>query len=230
MDENCVRRRMRRHYLPVGNPLECAAQPAQAHANNHMVGYKRALLTSNNMTKSRHSLRPSTPSIELSLRELRTEPGIYAYDGWKNVSIGVWVGQATLPAVQRLLEMCNEQERAHPDGRSSVVFVLDQLPGPLPEAQRAMAEVYSSEGLTCAAVILEGTGFWASGIRGMASNLLRTSSGTLALNVFTSIDEAVSWLPPIHQSRTGVALPADDFRRALAYVREKGAARARAAR
>jgi hypothetical protein len=93
-----------------------------------------------------------------------------------------------------------------------------------------MAEVYDSEGLACASVILEGTGFWASGIRGMTTNVHRTSSGSLTLHVNTSIEETVAWLPPIHQNRTGVALPADDFRRALTYVREQGAARARAGR
>jgi hypothetical protein len=158
---------------------------------------------------------------------VRTERGVYAYDSWKNLSIGVWVGQATLPAVRRLHQMSIELSRSHPLGRSSVVFVLDQLPAPTPEAQQEMQHVYDSEGLACASIVLEGSGFWASGIRGMTSSVHRASAGSVVLRVSTSIEEVVAWLPAVHLQRTGVALGGEEFRQALISVREKGAARAR---
>jgi len=183
------------------------------------------------MATIRHSTRPatSTDSSILTL-ELRTEPGVYAYDLWQNISIGVYVGQATLTAVRRLNDMSREMSQRYPDGRSSVVFVLDQLLGPTPEAQVEMKRVVESEGLACMCIVIEGTGFWASGIRSMANNVKREVTTGVQHRVFTTIDEVVTWMPPLHRDMTGVVLDPSEFRRALASVRQKGAVRALAAK
>jgi len=159
--------------------------------------------------------------------ELVTQPGVCAYDGWMNVSIGVWVGQATLPAVRRVLRMSSEQAQRYPQGRSSVIFVLDQLQAPTPEAQEELKKFYGTDGFAGFAIVVEGTGFWASGIRSMANNAQRTASSGVVQRVSTTIDEVVSWLPALHVARTGVTLPPDEFRRNLISAREHCARRAR---
>lgn len=175
------------------------------------------------MAKLRNSI-PS-PSFERPI-ELVTQPGVCAYDSWMNVSIGVWVGQSTLPAVRRVLRMSNEQSERFPQGRSSVIFVLDQLPAPTPEAQDEAKKFYGKDGFACFGIVVEGTGFWASGIRSMANNAQRTATKGVVQLVSTSIEEVVSWLPAPHLARTGVTLPPDEFRRALLASRERCATRA----
>lgn len=160
------------------------------------------------------------------MRELRVVPDVFAYYAWKNVTIGVYVGQLTVPAVHRLLDMSSEIARAYPSGRSSVVFVLDQLPGPTLEAQKEMKRIYEIEGLKCTATILEGTGFWASAIRSMTANLHRAADTGMTVRVNTSLEEVLAWLPQVHARATAIALPVEEFRIALRYAREKGAARA----
>jgi hypothetical protein len=159
--------------------------------------------------------------------ELVTQPGVCAYDGWMNVTIGVWVGQATLPAVRRVLRMSSEQAQRYPQGRSSVIFVLDQLQAPTPEAQEELKKFYGTDGFACFAIVVEGTGFWASGIRSMANNAQRTASSGVMQRVSTTVEEVVSWLPAVHLARTGVTLPLDEFRRNLLAAREQCARRAR---
>lgn len=174
-------------------------------------------------------VRNSIPSAFLERPiELVTQPGVCAYDGWMNVSIGVWVGQATLPVIRRVLRMSSEQVQRFPEGRSSVIFILDQLQAPTPEAQEEMKKFYGTEGFACFAIVVEGTGFWASGMRSMANNnAQRTASSGVVQRVSTTIDEVVSWLPALHLARTGVTLPLDEFRRNLLAAREHCATRAR---
>ena len=157
---------------------------------------------------------------------LLTVPGVVAYDGFKNLSIGVWVGQATLAAVNGVLEMSKEMEREYPEGRSSVVFVLDQVAAPTPEAQERFARVYEIPGLACLGVLLEGTGFWASGIRSMTNNLHRGAGSGTRMRVHTGIDELLLWLPDEHRARTGVQLRPEELRQALLSTRVEGAERA----
>jgi hypothetical protein len=180
------------------------------------------------MRTVRYSAHPAAglEGADVSTTELRTEPGMFAFDAWKNVAIGVFVGQATLEGVQRVLSMSHELSQRFPEGRSTVVFVLDQLLGPPPEAQLAMKSVYEADGLACLSLIIEGTGFWASGIRSMTNNVQRTVSKPMVHRVSTTLDEVVAWLPPLHFECTGVALDPEEFRRALTLVRERGAQRA----
>jgi hypothetical protein len=173
----------------------------------------------------RTSVPPTWASPTIETKPLWTAPGTFAYDLWKNVSIGVYVGQATAAAARELLAMSNQQARFFPEGRSSVVFVLDQLPAPAAEARPDLDRVYESSGLACTAIVLEGSGFWASAIRSMTSNMVRGQPVTVRAH--TNVDEVIAWLPAEHQKRTKVELPPDDLKRALAFARKACELRAR---
>lgn len=180
------------------------------------------------MLPTRHSSARPQHSYDgdTAPRELLVAPGVYAYYGWKNISIGIWVGQAVKSAVAALIEMGLEQAPHFPEGRSSIVFVLDQLPAPTPEAQEVMARLYAAGGLVSTAVILEGTGFWASGIRSMTTNVRRAAATEMHLGINTSIDEVMGWFPAIHLERTGVMVRGQELARVLTELRTQGAARA----
>lgn len=173
----------------------------------------------------RTSVPPTWASPVIETKPLWTVPGVFAYDSWKNVSIGVYVGQATPAAARELLAMSDHQARTFPEGRSSVVFVLDQLGAPPPEARPDLDRVYESSGLACTAIVLEGSGFWASAIRSMTSNMVRGQA--VSVRAHTNLDEVVTWMPAEHQKRTKVELPPDDLKRALIYARKVCEVRAR---
>lgn len=164
-----------------------------------------------------------------SVVTLRVEPRIYYYSSWQNLTIAVWVGQATGASVRALGEISREMIRRHPEGHSSVVFILDKIPAPTPEAREILDKVFHSRNdLSCVSVVIEGSGFWASGMRSLMGNTHRASAGatSTALRLNTTIEEVVEWMPEAHLRRTGVEIDPVEFGKALRQVREQGAARA----
>lgn len=174
-------------------------------------------------------LPPAPQPASNSLVTLRIEPRIYYYSCWQNLTLAVWVGQATGHAARSLGEISREMIRRHPEGHSSVVFILDKIPAPTPEAREVLDKVFHARNdLSCVAVVIEGSGFWASGMRSLMGNTHRASAGATStvLRLNTEIDEVVDWLPPEHLRRTGVELDPEEFRRVLRQARERGAAAA----
>jgi hypothetical protein len=170
---------------------------------------------------------PDHPPAHPSL--LRTEPGIYQYRAWQNINVGVWVGQATYEATKGLIEVGMEMRRRYPAGHSSIVFILDKLAAPTPEARELFAQfMRPGSSLMCNAIVLEGEGFWASGLRAMISNTHRGAAGSVHVGVGTSIDEILTWFPEAHAKCTGVMVKTAELRTALHAIRREGEIGARA--
>jgi hypothetical protein len=179
---------------------------------------------------------PATSSAPSALPEglelLRIEPQIYCYGLYRNVTLAVWVGQATLPALHAMGGISRDMVRRFPQGHSSIVFILDKIPAPSQEASDLIARAFNTRnGLACVSVIIEGTGFWGSGMRSMLSNARRSAAGesSALLRLNSSSDEAVAWLPDETLRRTGVRVEPSGLADALRWVRERGAAQALAA-
>jgi hypothetical protein len=165
-------------------------------------------------------------ALSKSVSVLRIEPRIYYYSEWQNLTLAVWVGQATGAAARSLGGISREMIARHPQGHSSIVFILDKLPAPTPEAREVLDKVFHARNdLSCVAVVIEGSGFWASGMRSLMGNTHRAVSGATStvLRLNTTIDEVVEWLPAEHLRRTGVELEPEELRRVLHDVRERGA-------
>ena len=157
------------------------------------------------------------------METLAVEPGRCAFYAHKNITIGVWTGQADLRSAQATEGVARTMAARYPAGRSYVAFVLDGLPGPTPEATQVLTRVMGQrEGLACLAYVLEGEGFWASGLRSMISNTHRESGAEGSLKVGTHADQIVDWLCVHHARKTGVALPPAELRAVLAEARRQG--------
>jgi hypothetical protein len=163
------------------------------------------------------------PRLELKL--LDVEEGRFRYNRCHNLTIGLWAGQATLDAVQRVALVSKRMREEHPEGHSSVVFVLDGAPAPTPEAQAAFAHVLDDRqtDLSCTAVVVEGQGFWASRIRSAITNARLAAAGTVKLRVHDHIDELLEWFPAEHRLRTGVDFNTAELKRVLENARQLGA-------
>jgi len=168
---------------------------------------------------------PDEPPSLLTLptRTLRVELGHFAISAYRNISIAVWVGQATRLAVEGLLEAQKKLVALHPNGHSAVSFILDGLPAPEPEAQALISRVFEARSqISCLAIILEGSGFWASGLRSMLNNYHRQAGGPAALKVATSLDSVVTWFSEEHKKGTGVELLPKPLLSILANARQEG--------
>jgi hypothetical protein len=163
-----------------------------------------------------------------ALPTLFVRPGRCHFSMYRNLWIGVWVGQADLPSVQGQLKVSNEMAARHPGGHSSVSFILDGLAGPTPEAQPTLKKVFAARAaLGCAGIVLEGSGFWASGLRGMLNNAHREAGSRLMLKIETSVEQLVTWLAEEHSECTGVEIPPLQLCEVLLRARQHGEQAAR---
>lgn len=170
---------------------------------------------------------PVLSSTSEALETLVVERGRCHFSVYRNITISVWVGQANVAAAQAALRAGKEMARRHPQGHSAACFVLDGLSGPTPDAQPLIAKVLGQRAdLKCAAIILEGSGFWASGLRSMINNTHREANGSAGLKIATTLAEVVGWLSENHQERTGVAIAPDVLEEVLTRARQLGAAAA----
>jgi hypothetical protein len=141
----------------------------------------------------------------------------------QNISIIVWVAHATVPAVQCLQEVSKTMIVRYPNGHSSVSFVLDGVGVPTPDAQVVLQRSLGARSQPhVTAIVLEGSGFWASGLRGMISNSHREAQAKSALKITTSIDSLVGWFCEEHGARTGVELAPMALRDVLQHARQIG--------
>jgi hypothetical protein len=166
------------------------------------------------------------PSISPAMNEvtpLRYTRGHVSVSAVQNVSIIVWVGHATVPAVLCVQEATKTMIMRFPSGHSSVSFVLDGVGVPTPEAQVLLQRSFAARSqINVTAIVLEGSGFWASGLRGMISNSHREAQAKSALKIMTSIDSLVGWFCEEHGVRTGVELAPMALRDVLQHARRIG--------
>jgi hypothetical protein len=162
------------------------------------------------------------PSIGL-VETLAMEPGRCHFSVYRNIAIGIWVGQANRAAAEAALRVAKEMAIRSPGRHSSVAFLLDGLPGPLPEALPLLNKLWEKRpDLACTAMVLEGSGFWASGLRSMITNSRREGGGEVPLKIGTSIEEIVDWFSIQHEKATGMDIAPAELREALAFARRRG--------
>jgi hypothetical protein len=149
------------------------------------------------------------------------EPRKFFFGYWRSVSIAVWADQADGKAAQRARRLSEHMAQSCPQGHSNVGFVLGGVPPPTEEARAAFSHLFDGRAtdLHCMGMVLEGEGFWASGLRSTITHFNMLSPNRLALRLYSTIDEVARWLPGEHYLRTGDALDVDQLREVLTTTR-----------
>lgn len=157
-----------------------------------------------------------------SARVIEVEPGTCSAGAWANLTITRWQNRATGPAVERVARVSREIRAAYPNGISSVHLLCEGTGLPTPEGREGLMRLMNSqvEQLACVAIVIGGSGFWASAIRSMITGLRSMSSRAYELKLMGSIDEVAAWVPGVHTRRTGVAIRNDSLARALAVANQ----------
>ena len=153
-----------------------------------------------------------------------TEAGVCHFANWHNVSVGVWVGRATLEAARGLFSVGGQMTRAFPSGHSSVAFVRDKVSAPPPQVEELIKRSFGlGSDLTCLAIVLEGSGLWATSLRNMLEKMHQTGRGSVRLQIATSMDDMLGWFLDRHARSTGARFEPGPFRVAMQHMREEGA-------
>jgi hypothetical protein len=152
------------------------------------------------------------------------DPGRFRFSLWRNVTITIWTAQATLEAAERILRLTRALSREFPQGRSQVMIVADGAPAPDQATSEVLAEIYNPQvsRIVCIAAVLEGSGFWASGIRSRMTNMRIVGGNAMVMRTQDTLEEVATWLPSAHEQRTGVKIDPEQFKAMLLAVRALG--------
>ena len=161
----------------------------------------------------------SVQGVQLAL--LTRVDGEFSTHVWKNVMISAWFGQSTLTGLAVYDRNMQPLYEHNPRGISTInLLVPGRYVIPNAETRREFqrfAQEYAS--LTAAAVIvLPGTGFISSAVRGVITALALASPRGPKMHVMDSTRAAAEWLPTVHSERTGVAISTDELMTLLESV------------
>jgi hypothetical protein len=157
----------------------------------------------------------------LELRLRTAVPGIYSGYIWKNIAIVLWFAPANLETLPIFEESCKALVREHPEGLSAVSIIVPGGRGlPDPQVRRELARIMSDnvDRFAAMAVLLPGTGFWASTMRGMLTALSMLVRQPHRMQIFGTYSEVVKWLLPLHTARTNTHIDAVQLRAVLRIV------------
>jgi hypothetical protein len=152
------------------------------------------------------------------------DPGRFRFSVWQNVTVTLWTAQATMAAGLRILKHSRELHREFPQGRSQIMIISAGTLAPDDATTELLKEIYDPKrsGIVCIAAVLEGTGFWASGIQGRMTNMRIAAGNAMAMRSHDTLEEVATWMPEEHAKRTGVQLEAAALTEMLIACRALG--------
>ena len=152
--------------------------------------------------------------------------GHYTVALWGGVGIVHWMRQADAPAMTHVRRCLRKLVDAQPSG-VSFIHVVDEGAGlPSPEARSELSAMMGSfaEATVCVAVVLRGSGFWASAMQSLLTGLrLFAPPRGWTLRFASSTSDLGSWLPGLHVERTHQYFNARELELAIADVLSTGA-------
>ena len=148
------------------------------------------------------------------------EAGVVSLYGAENITFIVWHGQPNEHAVDRLHRITERRRRQFPNGISVVHVVKGNIALPDQTTREAFVRLMKSSNgaLACVAVVVGGTGFWASAARSLITSLRVLARGEFDMRLHGEIAEVVKWLPERHAARTGVHMDAAQLAHVLRFV------------
>ena len=133
------------------------------------------------------------------------EPGAYAFYRWDDIAVNVWLSHPTGEAVRVLARLTEESSQCNPQGLSSIHWIENAAGLPTPDARHELAEIVRHyEGhIICVAVLLRGSGFWASAVRSALTGVALLSPKRFPLRFFADLPGLSSFVEHEHQQRVG---------------------------
>lgn len=152
-----------------------------------------------------------------SLEFLDGEPGVCRVAVLKNVMIVVWSAGATATAAAKLDQATERLAATYPSGLSAVHVIPNLVSVPTADGRNGLMRIMSrhAKSLACVAVVVGGTGFWASTMRSFITGMRFMTPRSFDLRLHGGVDEVIEWLPNKHSKLTGVPIDATALARVL---------------
>lgn len=138
-------------------------------------------------------------------------PGVFRAGQLDQLVVTSWFAPVSLPAAHELVRATENVIARIGTQRFSTVHLMDRrMRIPESDVRDVVVQLTrdSAPHVACVAVILNGTGFWASAIRSFLTGLRVLAPRSFDIHVHTSVAEVIDWLPAEHAQRTGVTIDA----------------------
>jgi hypothetical protein len=138
---------------------------------------------------------------------------------WKNVSIAVWATQATAALLCELEKL--EDSMIASKSRTSVVHLVVKgasLPGAEARARLMDMQQRYAANIVCAAVLLQGSGFWASALRSLITSMQMIERSHFEYRTFAEVAEVAEWVATLQQAENAEAIDARELQQALRWM------------
>lgn len=156
---------------------------------------------------------PDPPSTIAGLAQRYAETANFSAYLWKDVAIFVWSDAPTVDSLAGYARCCSELIAEHPGGLSAVGFLVPGGRLPTSEVRAELSRITDTLGdhLAGLAIVVLGTGFWASALRGLLTAVHMLLRKAIAMHVFSNSEAAVSWLAERHSERTGTTFEPEEL-------------------
>jgi hypothetical protein len=155
-----------------------------------------------------------------TLEFLDGEPGTCRIAVLRNVMIVHWTSRATGTAAAKVAAAFEHVLERYPTGSSAVHIISDKAGVPTPEGRAALMQIMTERAtkIACVAVVVGGTGFWASAMRSFITGMRFMTPRNFEFRFHGTAAEALAWLPAQSAKVTGVAVDEKALARALESV------------
>jgi hypothetical protein len=144
-------------------------------------------------------------------------PGVFRVGMCGRVAIAAWFGSLSIESVEAYARVVQDVIARLGGGRGSVVHLVNERVGMPPSATRpALTKLMEdTQALSCASVVVQGSGFWASAIRGFLTGMRLLGPSTYRIREHSTLADVVAWLPAEHEKFTGEPLDPEELARCL---------------
>jgi hypothetical protein len=151
----------------------------------------------------------------------------FAADGcvlghWNSVAIAVWATQATTALLCELETL--EDGMLATKSRMSVVHLVVKgasLPGAEARARLMELQQRYAPSIVCAAVLLQGSGFWASALRSLVTSMQMVERSHFEYRTFAEVADLAEWVATLQQAAGGEAMDARALTRVLLWMLDR---------
>jgi hypothetical protein len=133
---------------------------------------------------------------------------------WKNVAFFCWFDGPSASGARVYSTLFANMAKSSTAKVSTVSVVAGRFSLPDAETRSEMAALASTHAgrIGCVSIIVPGTGFWVSAVRGFATGVLVLGPRTYDLHVDRTAEQVTEWFPKAHHKQTGTAVDPTELR------------------
>lgn len=148
-------------------------------------------------------------------------PGVFRAGVLGRVAIVAWIGRLETDSAEQYARFYHDFIARLGGGRASFVHLCTEgVALPSSGARATLAKLSeNSDPLACVSVVIEGSGFWASAVRGFLTGMRLLGAGTLRIHEHSTVADVVAWLPAEHEKITGERLEPEQLAQYLAIAK-----------